>query len=128
MGRTSRSKGKRGQLEVRDLLLESNWPDAATEGGAQSHGALLPDVDAPGLPWWLEVKASGKPNILAAYRQAHKDAQGKRDREPVAATRLVASTGPRDDVCRLRWLATVDLEYLLSLEAELRERRREAGL
>ena len=117
MGRRERAKGKRGQREAARLLRECGW-DARTEGGAQSHGAHVPDVDAPGLPVWPEVKVGARPNLLAAYRQAHRDAP--RWREPVVLARLVSTRGTREDPCR-RWLALVDARFFLAL---LRSERR----
>jgi len=110
MGRASRAKGKRGQRELAALLRDCGWVDAHTEAGAQSDGARVPDVDAPGLPIWIECKVGKRLDLLAAYRQAVGDAPG--DRQPCVIARLVAGEGKRDDPCR-QWMALVDAEWLL---------------
>ena len=121
MGKASRDKGTRGQREARNLLRACGWEAAEPERGLQRQlgGARVADVDAPGLPVRLEVRVSGKPDALKAFRDAHRDAQAEgKGREPCALLRLVSARGPRDDPCK-GWLAVVDAEWLLLMLARL---------
>ena len=113
MGRASRNKGKVGQRELVALLRECGWDGAHTEAGAQSVGAKVPDVDAPGLPLWIECKYAKAFKLKEALRQAETDTT--EDRQPVVMFRLSDRSGPRDDPFK-KWMCLVDAEYLLLLE------------
>lgn len=91
MGRASRDKGKRGELEAVRLLRAAGYEDAR-RGVLQSRGAEVADVE--GTPWWLEIKRGSRPNIRRALEQGLGDTDGR----PV----VVLS---RDD--RGPWLVTV---------------------
>ncbi len=97
----SRSKGKRGELEVAHILNKHGYTDARR--GQQYHGGGdSPDVR--GLPGvHIEVKRVERLNLTEAYAQAIRDAADgeipavfhKRNREP--------------------WMVTVTLEDFLKL-------------
>jgi hypothetical protein len=88
----SRSKGKRGELEVAHILKEHGYTDARR--GQQYHGGGdSPDVR--GLPGvHIEVKRVERLNLTEAYEQAFRDAADgeipavfhKRNREPWMVT------------------------------------------
>jgi len=95
MGRRSRTKGKRWELDVVHLF-RAELPELPIRRGAQTRsGAEAPDVDVPGL--WVECKHGQKVNHRAALAQAIRDAAGTRmpvaickdDRsEPIVIMRL----------------------------------------
>lgn len=110
MGAKSRRKGKVGELEVAQLL-RSLMPgiDAQRSYHQARDGADSPDVDAGGLPVWIEVKRQARPNISAALRQAT-EACGDRPLFPVAFTRADRGewlvTMSAGSWCRLVTMAT----------------------
>jgi Holliday junction resolvase len=78
----SRDKGKRGEREFRDVLLEAGYCKA--HRGQQYHGGTdSPDVNCPELPeiHW-EVKRTEKSKPLDWLIQAAADCRGKK---PVVA-------------------------------------------
>ncbi len=95
MGRRSRTKGKRWELDVVHRF-RAEMPGLEIRRGAQSRGGSeAPDVDVPGL--WVECKHGQKVNHRAALAQAIRDAAGTRmpvaickdDRsEPIVILRL----------------------------------------
>lgn len=95
MGRRSRTKGKRWELDVVHRF-RAEMPGLEIRRGAQSRGGSeAPDVDVPGL--WVECKHGQKVNHRAALAQAIRDAAGSRmpvaickdDRsEPIVILRL----------------------------------------
>lgn len=84
MGAHSRRKGAAGEREAAELVSRL-WP-GAKRGLAQSRTAKAEgaDVDAPGCPYWIEVKRGARINVTAAYEQAKRDSDG---RQPLALTR-----------------------------------------
>lgn len=101
-GRRSRQKGKRGEREACEALLDV-LPGLQRQFGQSRKANEACDIDGPNNPFWIEVKRQKVPNIRAAYQQAIDEAKGRR---PV----LVASKADRGP-----WLFTVDVEGLRSL-------------
>jgi hypothetical protein len=101
-GRASRSKGKRGELEVVALLIEHGFPARRGLSQPRGGGREEPDVVCDALcRYHLEVKRGARPNLTAAVRQAEADcANGQ---VPVAVTRADGA----------EWLATLPLAELL---------------
>lgn len=101
MGMSQRRKGKVGEREFRDVLIEHGWPEA--KRGQQRSG--LEQADVVGGPGGIhfEVKRVEKLNVHAAYRQAQADA--KAGEVPVVAMRRNGE----------EWLAVVDARFLLRL-------------
>jgi hypothetical protein len=69
MGRMSRDKGKRGELEACEALKDV-WPGLERTYHQARKGSDAPDVDGPGCPVWLEVKRTERINIHQAMEQA----------------------------------------------------------
>lgn len=102
----SRQKGKRGELEFRDVLRSEGW--LAAMRGQQRSG--LEEADVVGGPAGVhfEVKRVQNLNLRVAYAQAQRDAAP--DQHPVVVHRR------NDDT---RWLATIDARALLRMVALL---------
>lgn len=103
----SRSKGKRGELEFRNVLRSEGWVGA--KRGQQRSG--LEEADVVGGPeaFHFEVKRVQQLNLRTAFKQAVTDA---RTRHPVVVHRR------NDDT---RWLATLDARTLLRMVALLQQ-------
>jgi Holliday junction resolvase len=73
MGRSEREKGRRGELEVRDLFRAAGFDcdRVPNSGGLRIRGDLYGTV-----PFHVEVKRQERPAVLAALRQAAADADG----------------------------------------------------
>lgn len=98
MGKRSREKGKRGERAAAKAL-SLVFPDAKRTH-SQSEGA--DEADVRNTPYWVEVKVGARPPILAGFRQAQRDTDG---RPP-----LVLSKQDRGE-----WLVTVSLETFSAL-------------
>ena len=96
----SRSKGKRGELELAHWLEERGY--AARRGQQHKGGEDSPDVICPDLPFHFEVKRTERLNLYDAMDQAVNDA-GK-------AIPVVAHRRNRGD-----WVGIIRLEDLLFL-------------
>ncbi len=79
MGKTSRDKGKRGQLYCRDLMRRV-WPKAKSTSD-QFNGAEYCDVE--NTPFWIEAKHGARINLWAALRQAEADSTAAGDLRPI---------------------------------------------
>lgn len=92
MGKSQRTKGARGELEVAKIMA-CVYP-GAKRGLTQTRGGG--DVaDVEGTPHWVECKIGKKPNINAAVKQAREATDGR----PICVwTRRDGET----------WLVTVD--------------------
>lgn len=77
MGRKSRSKGARGELEVVDLL-RAVFPNAERSYHQARDGSDAPDV--MGTPYWIEAEMSQKPSPHAKMRQAEEASEKERAR------------------------------------------------
>lgn len=74
-GRKSRSKGQRGEREVRDLFIKHNYQ---AKRGYQSRGGGKEAADVElNIPLHVEVKFVEKLSLYSAVTQAETDAQGK---------------------------------------------------
>lgn len=71
-------KGKRGELQVRDLVALL-WPEA-TRGATQGDGAHSCDVER--TPFWIESKNGVIPNVWRALEQATRDGRAEKDPRP----------------------------------------------
>lgn len=69
MGKASRDKGKRGELEACEALADV-WPGLQRTYHQSRAGSDAPDIDGPGCPVWIEVKRQERINIHAAMEQA----------------------------------------------------------
>lgn len=69
MGKRSRDKGKRGELEACEALAEM-WPGLKRIYGQARANNSSPDIDAPGCPVWLEVKRNEGRSVYEAMAQA----------------------------------------------------------
>lgn len=107
MGRASRDKGARGELEVIDLLRTSGWPHAHRNFDSGSAGGG--DIARGPAGVALEVKRTERFALREAWKQATEDAQNRGD-IPVVMHRW--NQGP--------WLAVLPADELLALLA-LRE-------
>jgi hypothetical protein len=111
-GRFSRSKGQRGEWELRDL-----WrviaPEAERGIGQARSGGEVPDVNkVPDV--WIEGKLYAKhPPLSRALEKAIADNKGRRP--------LVVACGRRD---RGAWAAALPLADLLELLKERQELKR----
>jgi hypothetical protein len=102
-GRTSRSKGARGENEVVELL-RTHWPRATRNwmSGAGGNGDI---VHGPAHVVW-EVKRTDRLRLRESWKQAEGAAAAAGIGElPVLATRWNGG----------RWLAVIELEELLAL-------------
>lgn len=101
MGRASRDKGARGELEVLQLVRDAGWTRATRNfaSGAVGNGDLA--HGPAGVVF--EVKRTERLDLPGAYRQAV-EAAGPHDLPVVAHRRS------RDP-----WLATLPLDELLAL-------------
>jgi Holliday junction resolvase len=88
MSNAQREKGKRGEREWRDVLREHGFD--ARRGQQYSGTGDSPDVICEALPVHFEVKRTERPNLPAAYEQAHGDAHI--GREPIVVTRRNAGS------------------------------------
>lgn len=102
----SRQKGKRGELEWRDVLREEGWLGAAR--GQQRSGLEEADVVGGPVGMHFEVKRVERLDLRAAVEQAKRDAGG--NQIPVVAHRRNSDR---------QWLATVDARTLLRMVALL---------
>ena len=108
MGRLSRNKGKRGELELVSLLRDRYGVPARRTSPLQAG-----DPRAAGDVWihdqlWLETKRGKQPRIRAALAQAEADCG---ERVPVAITRA-----DRD-----QWIVTMGLDDWIDLYLAWRE-------
>lgn len=102
-GRSARSKGKRGELQAVAILAEHGIEAKRGLSQTRGGGAEVPDLVLAKLPGYhVEVKVGGRPDILAAMRQAVADDPGK--------VPLVISHRDREG-----WLATVPLDHMAGL-------------
>lgn len=109
MARSQREKGKRGELQVRDVFRAHGFDCARVPN---SGGLHIPG-DLDGLDGFhIEVKYHERPSIRAWIAQAERDCpEGD---VPILAWRC----------SRMRWRADVDLDWLVGVLAELESLRR----
>jgi hypothetical protein len=69
MGKASREKGKRGELEACAALADV-WPGLERTYHQAHKDSTSPDIDSPTCPVFIEVKRQEKINVHAAMRQA----------------------------------------------------------
>ena len=108
MGKMSKEKGKAGEREFAKLLRDQGFE--ARRGQQFAGGGDSPDVvhNIPGFHF--EVKRTERLNLWSAFEQAMED---KKDFEvPIVAHR------PN----RRQWIAVMDMQDLLYLIRELRQR------
>ena len=99
MGKMSRDKGKRGELELSHWLTERGHP---ARRGQQFKGSPdSPDVECPSLPFQIECKRT---ETLSAYK-ALEQAQADSDRPGVVFHR-------RNN---RRWVVILDAEEFMEL-------------
>lgn len=103
----SRSKGKRGELEVRDLLRQHGFE--AKRGQQHAGGGDSPDVMHNMTGIHIEVKLVNALNLSKAMIQARRDAKP-------GDTPVVFHRRDRED-----WMVTMPASYWLAAENELRE-------
>jgi hypothetical protein len=70
MGKASRDKGKRGELEACEALAEV-WPGLKRQYGQARMHSSTPDIDGPGCPVFIEVKRQESINVHKAMEQAN---------------------------------------------------------
>lgn len=71
MGKMSKNKGKRGELELADWLIQRGHP---ARRGRQFKGTPdSPDVLCPSLPFHIECKRTEKLSVYVALEQAQED-------------------------------------------------------
>ena len=103
-GRRSRTKGAVFEREVA-AVLRGVYP-GAERCIAQSRTAAREGCDVEGTPFFIECKVGGRPNVLAAMRQARRDrdgdARGKKGTKDARPVPVVAQ--------RTREPATVTME------------------
>lgn len=77
MGKFSKDKGKRGELELARNLQELGFPDARR---SQQYCGSASSADVLGLPGiHAEVKRTEALSLYTAYAQAMRDAEGTED-------------------------------------------------
>jgi hypothetical protein len=67
----SKQKGKRGELEFRDVLRSFGY--SARRGQQFRGGEDSPDINCPELPFHFECKLVQRLNLRLAYNQARRD-------------------------------------------------------
>lgn len=104
IGRSSKRKGKIGELEVVNLLKAAGYN---AHRSVQYCGATgdVPDVVVEGLPLHIEVKRVERLNLKQAYQQAVHDSKKNGNNVPVIFHRL--SYQP--------WMVTLSAEDFLEL-------------
>lgn len=104
IGRSSKRKGKIGELEVVNLLKAAGYN---AHRSVQYCGATgdAPDVVVEGLPLHIEVKRVERLNLKQAYQQAVHDSKKNGNNVPVVFHRL--SHQP--------WMVTLSAEDFLEL-------------
>lgn len=104
IGRSSKRKGKIGELEVVNLLKAAGYN---AHRSMQYCGATgdVPDVVVEGLPLHIEVKRVERLNLKQAYQQAVHDSKKNGNNFPVVFHRL--SYQP--------WMVTLSAEDFLEL-------------
>lgn len=99
MGKKSRNKGKRGELELSHFLTDHGFP--AQRGQQFKGGKDSPDVDCPSFPFPIECKRT---EALSAYK---------------ALDQCQADAGRAGVVFHRRnnrhWIAILDAELLLEV-------------
>ena len=98
-------KGKRGELEFRDVLRRHGF--VAERGQQRRGGPDSPDVQCEELPMHFEVKLVDRLDLRGAYAQACNDCGS--GRTPVVAHRCT----------RGEWMITLSAEDFLRLAYEL---------
>lgn len=74
IGKSSRAKGKRGELEVSKLFQEAGWKNARR--AQQYNGVAAGNADVIGIPGLhVEVKRVERLNLSTAYEQSARDAE-----------------------------------------------------
>ena len=112
MGRAQRSKGNRGELQVRDIFRAHGFDVARVPN---SGGLHIPG-DLDGLDGFhVEVKYHERPSIRAWIAQAQSDCPD--GDEPLLFWRT----------SHMRWRADVDADWLVGLLAELDHLRQEGN-
>ena len=71
MGKMSKNKGKRGELELSHWLSERGHP--ARRGQQYSGSPDSPDVECPSLPFHIECKRTETLSVYKALEQAQAD-------------------------------------------------------
>lgn len=105
IGRSSKRKGKIGELEVVNLLKAAGYN---THRSVQYCGATgdAPDVVVEGLPLHIEVKRVERLNLKQAYQQAVHDSKANGNNEiPVVFHRR----------SRQPWMVSLSVEDFLEL-------------
>lgn len=82
MGKRSRDKGKRGELEACEALADV-WPNLQRTYHQSRAGSDAPDIDGPGCPAWIEVKRQERINVHEAMEQALEAAQPRYEGVPI---------------------------------------------
>lgn len=100
-GRSSQQKGRRGELEIADILRARGYP---VEPGAPANHGTTPDV--VGLNGYhLEIKRVERLNVPAAMAQSVRDSKHFNDGTPLLVHRRN----------REEWLCTLRLTDFLTL-------------
>ena len=116
----SRSKGVRGELEAAKVLGQLTGYKFVRVYGQSRMGDDAPDIDAPGSPWFVEVKLGKSHRIERALEQARAGALAESKRTGKAPR--IAMVMARMD--RGPWLVTQDVYGWASWTGEQAERRR----
>ena len=87
-GKAARSKGRRGETQVKNLLTGRDWVVHDLSAGLSSCDLLAADPD--GRVWAVEVKATA--SITTAHR-SQAMAQGKKSRLPWMLVSVIHGTG-----------------------------------
>lgn len=99
----SREKGKVGEREFRDKLIEHGF---AARRGVQYQGtAESPDISCPELPFHWEVKFGGRIPLAEAYRQAQQESS--QNQIPIVAHRSTRRGTPS------KWMVTLSADDFL---------------
>ena len=105
IGKSSRAKGKRGELEVSKAFQAAGFPDARR--AQQYNGVAAGNADILGVPGLhVEVKRVERLNLTAAYEQSARDAETAGKGEvPIVVHRK----------SREPWMVTLSLQDFLKI-------------
>ncbi len=108
MGRSSQQKGRRGEVELANLIRDT-WGYEVKRGQVFNHQSDI--IGLKGIHF--EVKRVEKLNIHKAMEQAREEAKKRRDGEPCVFHRIN----------REGWLVTMDLETFMDMYGAWYEER-----
>lgn len=114
MGRSQREKGRRGELEVRDIFRAAGFECDRTPNSGGLHIPADLDVRLNGESCGLHVESKRHERVRLEDWIAQAESDAPDDCVPIVAWRRN----------RMSWRADVDLEWLVAALAELETLRR----